>query len=221
MADLTRHTLEVLAYGLALKDRVMAGDDTLVLDAENGRLREMLWADGPVRGHPDYADAAPRPVTPEYPGFLGVRYALACWLDEILISDPDCPWRDEWAEKSLESALYGGSNERAWRFWVQAELAEKRSGAEAVEAYLWCVMLGFRGTPVNVRPPEWVEGVRRRVQAAKQREFALPADLGLKLDVPVQTGRDAFRRAARLLAVVAAAGLFAAVILIVQRLNPG
>ncbi|OWK37914.1 DotU family type IV/VI secretion system protein [Fimbriiglobus ruber] len=152
--DLTRHVLEVLAHGLALKERVTKGE-SLLLDAENAKLKQMLWADGAVRGHLDYGDTAPRPVPYDYRDFLGARYALACWLDEIFISDATCPWAAEWKEKSLEAEIFGGGQERAWRFWSQAELAEKRPGAGAVETYLWCVMLGFRGAPRIVDPKEW------------------------------------------------------------------
>jgi type VI secretion system protein ImpK len=218
--DLTQHTLDILAYGLALKDRVAAGEQ-LLLDAEHARLKQMLLGDGAVRGLPDYGDNAPRPVSFDTREFLGVRYALACWLDEIFISDPACPWKDDWKEKALEADVYGGAQERAWRFWMQADLAEKRPGTEAVEAYLWCVMLGFRGTPTLGSPAEWAERVRRRVQAARQQEFRLPADLGLRTHVPPLRGRDRFRTAARALLLVAAAGLFVATLLIVPKLTQG
>jgi type VI secretion system protein ImpK len=207
--DLTKHVLEVISYGLSLKER-LAGGDSLLLDAENAKLKQMLWGDGAVRGHPDYGDNVPRPVPYDSREFLGVRYALACWVDEIFISDPTCAWTDEWQSVTLESAIYGGSQERAWRFWSQAELAEKRPGAEALEAYLWCVMLGFRGQPqVTVEPAQWVDRVRKRVLQARQQEAKMPADLNLRTNVPALRGRDRLRSATRVMVVVAAAGLFA------------
>jgi type VI secretion system protein ImpK len=221
MSELTRHTLDVLAHGLALKDRVAAGEP-LLIDAEHARLKQLLMADGAVAGHPDYGDSSPRPVPFDTREFLGVRYALACWLDEIFISDPACPWNQDWKDRALESDVYGGSQERAWRFWVMADKALKRPGTDAVEAYLWCVVLGFRGDPrVGISPPDWVNQARQRVQAAKQQEFRLPADLGLRTHVPPLRGRDRFRTAARVLLLVAAAGLFAATTLAVQRLSQG
>lgn len=219
--ELTGHVLQVLAYGLSLKERVLAGESLLV-DSEISRLKSMLWADGAVRGHPDYGDNLPRPVDPNASEFLGVRYALACWLDEIFIGDTSGPggaWSRAWKEKSLEAELYGGGQERAWRFWLQADLAEKRPGAEAVEAYLWCVMLGFRGDPRIVNPPEWVERVRRRVITSHQQEFRMPADLGLKTNVPALRGRDRFRTAGRVLMLVAAAALFAGAAVLAQYLS--
>jgi type VI secretion system protein ImpK len=219
--DLTSHVLEVFAYGLSLKQRVIQGE-AILLDAENAKLKQMLWADGAVRGHPDYGDTLPRPVPVDSRDFFGVRYALACWLDEIFISDvsaANAEWSRRWREKSLEAELYGGAQERAWRFLVQADQAEKRPGAEAVEAYLWCVMLGFRGDPRIVNPPEWVERVRRRVITAHQQEFRLPADLGLKTNVPALRGRDRFRAAGRVLMLVLAAGLFVGAAILAQYLS--
>lgn len=215
--ELTRHTLGVLDYGIKLKER-LAGGEYMLLDAENAKLKQMLWGEGTVRGHPDYGDNLPRPVLPDSREFLGVRYALACWLDEIFIEDPNSPWREAWKDRALESEIYGGSQERAWRFWTQAELAEKRPGAEALEAYLWCVMLGFRGDPRLVSPGEWAERVRRRVLAARQQEVRLPADLNLRTNVPALRGRDRFRTAARVMVVVAAVGLFAATTVVAQYL---
>ncbi len=219
--ELTSHVLEVLAYGLSLKERVLRGESVL-LDSENAKLKSMLWADGAVRGHPDYGDNVPRPVQPTATDFLGVRYALATWLDEIFINDVSSTngsWSRAWKEKSLEAELYGGGQERAWRFWLQADLAEKRPGAEAVEAFLWCVMLGFRGDPGILNPPEWVERVRRRVITSHQQEFRMPADLGMKTNVPALRGRDRFRTAGRILMLVAAAGLFAGAAVLAQYLS--
>lgn len=205
--ELTRHILSVINYGIKLKDRLDSGE-ALMLDTENATLKQMLWGEGVVRGHPDYGDNVPRPVMPDSREFLGIRYALACWLDELFIEDVNSPWREDWRERALESEIYGGSQERAWRFWAQAEIAEKRPSPEAIEAYLWCVMLGFRGDPRLVDPAQWAERVRKRVLAARQQEVRLPADLNLRTNVPALRGRDRFRTAARLMVVVAAIGLF-------------
>lgn len=213
--NITSHVLDVFSYGLSLKERVTNGDP-LLLDAESAKLKQMLWADGSVKGHPDYGDSAPRPVPVDSREFLGVRYALACWLDEIFISDAECPWSRDWTEKSLEADIFGGGQERAWRFWAQAEMAEKRPGTEAVEAFMWCVMLGFRGSPRLQNPAEWAERVRRRVLTARQQEFRLPAELGLKTNVPALRGRDRFRTAGRVLLTAAAAAMFTGTALIVR-----
>src|SRR6185295_12479337 len=50
-------------------------------------------------------------------GFLGIRYALACWLDDIFILDSI--WREQWNANKMEYALYK-LNKRATEFWDQA-----------------------------------------------------------------------------------------------------
>src|SRR2546423_8718394 len=47
--------------------------------------------------------------------FLGIPYALACWLDEIFTAE-DSPWRTQWVERKLEWELFN-SADRAWMFW--------------------------------------------------------------------------------------------------------
>src|SRR5437762_2895951 len=77
--------------------------------------------------------------------FLGIRYALACWLDEIIIQD-DIPWKAPWNENKLEeSDSLFRTNDRAWKFWEQAKLAAARSLRDAQEVFYLCVLLGFRG----------------------------------------------------------------------------
>ena len=70
--NLTSHVLDIFAYGLTLKERVTNGEN-LLLDAETAKLKQMLWADGAVRGHTDYGDTAIRPVPVDGRDFLGVR----------------------------------------------------------------------------------------------------------------------------------------------------
>src|SRR5439155_6674283 len=120
--------------------------------------------------------------------FMGIRYALACWLDEVFIADS--PWSAEWTEKMLEVALYGGSSQRAWRFWEQARKAEARPGTDSVEAYLWCAMLGFRGQPPpDLNAAQWADAVRKRVVAGRSTDFALPPERELPTFDPVLRGR--------------------------------
>ena len=214
--DLSRHVLDVMAYGLSLKER-LSGGENLLLDVENARLKQMLLGEGAIRGHVDYGDSVRRPVQPDERDFLGARYAIACWLDEIFISDAECAWSKLWREKSLEAEIYGGGQERAWRFWSQADLADKRPGTEAVEVYFWCVMLGFRGSPSLVDPKEWVERARRRVVASRNKEIRLPADMGLRTNVPPLRNRGRARTATRLFVLAAAAALLALTLLVTQQ----
>ena len=216
--DLSRHVLDVMAYGLSLKERLSAGEN-LLLDVENARLKQMLLGEGAIRGHADYGDTVRRPVQPDERDFLGARYAIACWLDEIFISDPECPWRNPWREKSLEAEIYGGGQERAWRFWSQADLADKRPGTEAVEVFFWCVMLGFRGSPSLVDPKEWAERARRRVVASRNKEIRLPADMGVRTNVSPLRNRGRALAAVRLFVVVLAAALLVGTLVVMQMLK--
>jgi type VI secretion system protein ImpK len=95
-------------------------------------------------------------------GFLGIHYALACWLDEIFISDS--PWRREWTENKVETTLFG-ILERATEFWRQEQRAQNRPTRDALEIYYLCVMLGFRGEMAD-RPSEltaWRESVESQI----------------------------------------------------------
>ena len=90
--------------------------------------------------------------------FLGIRYALVCWLDELFISHSS--WGQEWRDHALEVARYN-SAEAAWKFWEQAQKAEAQPGSDALEVYYLCVMLGFRGKPNDLY--SWVERVRPQI----------------------------------------------------------
>jgi type VI secretion system protein ImpK len=209
---IARQVHQVLGYGLELRERLQRGEPAH-FEAEMAKLKGLLLGDSELRYETDYAGEAVNPGAPinvrnsQGMPFLGIRYALACWLDEVFIADS--PWRDQWTASMLEVALYGGSSQRAWRFWEQAKKAEARPGTDPLEVYLWCVMLGFRGEPPpDLQPAQWVEGVRKRVLAARAQEFALPAEKDPPTHVPVLRGRERFGTMLRVAAAVAAAAAF-------------
>lgn len=144
--------------------------------------------------------------------YLGVRYALASWVDEMMLRFSPQWWAERWESDTIETRLFGGSNQRAFRFWEQAKRAEAKGGPEALEAFLWAVMLGFRGEPETAQPPvvpkEWVDNVRRRVLQVRAVEFTLPVDRDLAPRVPPLRGRQRLRTMLRVAALVVAAGLF-------------
>ena len=113
------------------------------LEVEQRQLIERLRSNGEVRHLIDY--------TGDGTVFLGARYALACWIDELFIVHS--AWADLWKERPFEVALYG-SRERAGKFWDQADLVLRRPNAPAcpdrararrVETFFLCIVLGFRG----------------------------------------------------------------------------
>jgi type VI secretion system protein ImpK len=71
------------------------------------------------------------------------KYALVCWIDEVLI---EAPWssREWWYENALEQELFG--NRLAYEmFYVRANDASQMAKKDALETFYVCVVLGFRG----------------------------------------------------------------------------
>src|SRR5579884_2427857 len=157
-----------LAYGLELRERLEYGERP-DMAAEQAHLRGLLKTAAEAQRWPDYGGDGDR--------WLGIRYALACWVDEILTLHS--PWRPQWQNHILEESLYG-TRDRAWNFWAQAKRAQARPGIDAVEAYYLCVMLGFRGEGPD--KPEtitsWCEWVREQLAREQSRSWpGLPAEL--------------------------------------------
>lgn len=187
---------QVLGAGLELIER-LERKDFPPLDAEVARLSGMLVGDSELKFDPEYAGETPEQAVGGRERFLGIRYALACWLDEVILDRNAAwratPWRDGWNEQKLETKLFQ-TNDRAWKFWKQAEQAEARPGTDAVEAFYWCVMLGFRGEyheqPEKMRA--WADGVHSRVIRGQAQEFPVPPEKEPATYVPVLTGRSRF-----------------------------
>jgi type VI protein secretion system component VasF len=213
-----RRLHDVLGYGLELKERIEQGEVPRV-EVEHDKLRTILLGDGELAQNAAYNGelaGLPQQATGTQDfgrsdRFLGARYALACWLDEIFILD--CPpwWAERWEANTMEAALYGGTQQRAWRFWDQARKAEgPRGSSEALEAYLWAVMLGFRGGPPgDLNPATWVDAVKKRVLAARSAEFPIPPEREVPTSVPPLRGKERFTRMLRVAAVVLALAAFA------------
>ncbi|QEH33050.1 hypothetical protein OJF2_15460 [Aquisphaera giovannonii] len=190
--QLSELVFPVMTYALDLKDRLDEGED-LDLEAEQRQLMDRLRSETEVRRLADYAG--------DGSVFLGARYALTCWIDELFIVYS--PWADAWKERILELALYG-SRDRAWKFWDQAEIALRRPnaprvatppGPDALEAFFLCTALGFRGkyleNPAKVR--ELMEEMRPQV--TRTSPWPAPRDLGAGTNVEPLAGRAALGRA--------------------------
>ena len=99
--------------------------------------------------------------------FLGIHYALCCWLDEIFCVGS--VWARQWNERKMETALYQ-SNDRAYKFWEQAKKAENRRNSDVLETFYLCVMLGFRGdyrdNPQDLE--KWTSAVRGRLARVRK-----------------------------------------------------
>jgi type VI secretion system protein ImpK len=187
----------VLLQGLRLKERIDRGD-LLNLTSEQTTLKTLLLSEGEARRYPDfggddtaYAGLMRGQVNPDH--FLGVRYGLACWLDELFIRDS--PWSKVWGDARLEQALYG-LNERDSRFWQQARLAEHRPSADALEGFYLCVMLGFRGElrELHDRLYAWAEAAGKRIAREQNKEWTMPPELEPPINAPPLHGWERLRR---------------------------
>ncbi len=186
----------ILAYGLELKGRLDRGESPTI-EIEQAALKGLLLSDVESRRYAafggDVEKAGEESRGRGSQSFLGIRYALTCWLDELFIVDS--PWSTAWNERKLEVAFYG-TNDRAWKFWVQARLAESRPGADALEAFFLCVMLGFRGElrdePERLRA--WVAAAQTQVARGHGQKWPVPPELEPASNVPPLIGADRLRR---------------------------
>jgi type VI secretion system protein ImpK len=192
----------VIGSCLDLKGRLERGERP-DFATEQGTLRGLLLTEVEARRWADYGgdqagasgDSGVRPAAPTTrpDRFLGVRYALVCWLDEVFILDS--PWSRQWNEHKLEVELYG-TNDRAWKFWEQARRAEVRASPDALEAFYLCVMLGFAGD-LREQPERlqaWAGSARGRVGQVRDLEWPFAAEVEPATNVPPLYGREKLRR---------------------------
>lgn len=181
----------VISSALDLKDRVDQGSSP-DLEQERSRLIERLPANVGAGLHADYSGDGKI--------FLGARYALACWIDELFIVHSS--WAERWKPLILEQALFG-TRERASKFWEQADIVLRRPnaprgpyppGADALETFFLCIVLGFRGTyredPGKIR--EYVDEMRPQI--ARAADWPYPGDAGVKTNIEPLLGRETLRR---------------------------
>lgn len=225
---IVRRMHAVFGHGLELIEKLDRGENPR-FEAEHNKLLNLLLAGGEL----DYDQAYRGDLA--VPGrsnstqdisslFLGVQYALASWLDELFLLKAPGWWANEWEKDTMEVRLYMGAQQRGWRFWNQARKAEgPRGSPEALEAFLWAVMLGFRGNPESegVNPPVWVDNVRRRVLAARSVEFPTPGAREVPTRVPPLRGQEQLVRMLRFAVVVGAVAVFAISIAATKALSSG
>lgn len=189
----------VIQHGLALKQR-LEDDADAVLDVEQAVLKDLLLAEneavrvpeyGPDRDRPrgKFGKSSARPADLAQSDFLGVRYALVCWLDELFTQD-DSPWAADWNEQKLEVELYG-TNDRSWRFWQQAQLAQARTADDALEVFYLCVMLGFRGDlrSRDQQLRQWAASARHRLGQVSEIEWPYASQLNVPIPAQPLHGR--------------------------------
>jgi type VI protein secretion system component VasF len=199
MADLV---FPVFASGLKLHEKLRRGDQ-LDFGAEQEHIKRLLKTREDAMGK-----------TPEFGGdadrFLGARYALACWLDELFIIDS--PWSDKWQNFPIEDALFG-TRDRAWLFWFQAKLAEGRANKDSLEVFYLAVMLGMRGdgpeseagVPADKSIPTWREAAEAQLTREQNQAWdQMPQELRPEVNAVPRRGKERLRRVLTLLLLVGA-----------------
>ena len=195
--EIAKLVYPVLLRGLRLKERLGSGE-VLDFDAEQAALRSLLLTDLEARRWTEYGGEGEsiqaRDSESAIEPFKGIRYALTCWLDEIFILDSS--WESRWNEYKLEVGLYA-SNDRAWRFWQQANLAEKRPGGDALETFFLCVVLGFHGERVQepAKLVAWTSAARAQITRGQGQPWAAPPELEPSTNVAPLRGRQKLQRA--------------------------
>jgi type VI secretion system protein ImpK len=227
-AEMAKVVYPVLNYGLKLKERRERGESP-PLDTEQAVLKGLLKTDelalqsdfyGDARSDGAYPGAEGRGAAIGNEPFLGIRYALCCWLDEILIDSS--AWGIDWDQKKLERALYS-SADRAWKFPIQAEMAEKRESTDAIEVFMLCVMLGFRGEwqERRERLQTWVSANQARIARNQREQWPAPRALPEPpTNVPHLRGWEKFQKMRRVRSAVVLFGLLVATVLVVKLLIP-
>ena len=167
----------VIRTGFDLKERRERGEP---VDVEEARSALLALLNDPRLSEPSRDER-------------GARFALVCWLDEIMIDSSD--WGQKWSERSLERQLYE-TRERAHLFWDPGvRRAESRPGSDALEVYYLCFLLGFRGDYDN-RPEDlraWADRLRPQVIRGYGNEPPQLDKSTPESNVPLLQGREHFQ----------------------------
>jgi type VI secretion system protein ImpK len=221
---------KIINAGLDLKDRLTGGEQP-DLEKEQARLKGLL-NDAEGRRYHEFAGESGaehsmmggRSTTggsrSGSDSFLGIRYALVCWLDEIFIIDAPPDWSSRWSEETLEVNLYG-MRDRALNFWHQARKAESRPN-DALEAYFLCVMLGFRGDYRDQpdRLQSWVSSAYALIAKGQSQEWKAGDELTATTNVPPLRGRDRLQKMVLLGGAVVLLSILLGSFFVVFRLTP-
>lgn len=181
----------IFDYGLKLREKLVHGQHP-DFEQEQANLKTLLLTEIEARRLIDYGGESESSNDDERsPGeqFLGVRYALVCWLDEFFILSS--PWETKWNERKLEVELYG-TNDRAWKFWQQAELCLTRPSTDALEVFFLCVALGFRGERRDDLESlhDWMSSTKSRIAKIAGENWEHPLEYEPPTHVPPQYGRE-------------------------------
>jgi type VI secretion system protein ImpK len=118
----------VFLYVIELLDRITADEE---VSPQDERLK--------IRVQLERADA----LLEQKPEWQLAKYALAAWIDEVLIEAP-WPHATWWKEHALEWEDFQSADGYE-AFYLKAREAAALRKKDALEVYYVCVVLGFRG----------------------------------------------------------------------------
>lgn len=126
-------------------------------------------------------------------GFMGARYPIVCFLDELFTSSGS-KWANYWNEQKMEVDFYN-SNDRAWRFWDQAKISEQLPNLDLLEIFFLCTYLGFQGVYADQKNilEAWQKKTAQRLNAKKSMEN-IQWETGIITNVPPRNSFLAFRQ---------------------------
>lgn len=171
-----------------------AGREVLI-----ARFRELLMVVAPPsakHGESSYEiDLSAAAFSAPESRYLGVGYALASWVDELFTLNS--PVAGKWNERKFEVEFYE-TNDRAWRFWVQARMAAERATDDDLEVFYLCAVLGFRGEWIEDQTQlrAWLGSTRERLVKALRTEWVGPQPLEPPAHVPPRYGKSRLARMA-------------------------
>jgi type VI secretion system protein ImpK len=209
-SDLAQRVYSVILKGLDLKDRVLRGERPKLLSTQT-EFKRLLGSDGGGAPWGSAGDGTRTYANPD-DTFLGMRYPLATWLDEVFCETGtfDSLNAGGWNENKLELALFN-KQLRDYLFWRQAALAEGlHDGAtDAMETFLLCSLLGFRGEKAREpdRLRDWVSTVRNRVAKTLSAEPHAIPETAPSANVPPLSARGSYERMCKIVLVGVLASL--------------
>lgn len=128
--DFAKAADPVFVHVLDLLDRLQAGEKAHPEEEHRQIVNVLEQAEGSLGSGNEEWRAA--------------KFALACWIDELLSSSAVWSGADYWCNKPLERVLFK-SADRALEFYRWAKQAAEKRQHDALEVYYVCAILGFRG----------------------------------------------------------------------------
>ncbi len=208
-SEFAQRVYPVLLKGLELKDRVLRGERPKLLTTQSA-FKQLLGSEGV----PPWGSGSDMTRTHTNPAdiFLGMRYPLATWLDEIFceLGTFESLNQGGWNENKLELSLFT-TQLRDSLFWRQADHGESlpEGSSDAMETFLLCVLLGFRGEKAREpeRLREWVSSVRNRITKTLSQEPPPVAETVPSENVPPLNSKVGYERMCKIVIVGALASL--------------